>query len=195
MNRTILVSGADLVNGTPIVDLKPWGPFDCPTCIHNTVDHSGIVFCGGNETRCLDFQARVPDWVNAGLRDPYKLPVTWAPIAITQLEDLVKAGSCSFYQVAEFEKIKLAITQMLSLDIRSVHRGHGAGPEVQSVRNPSLATDLVGDQAIAQQDYSSGQAYEAEFDNVHIQFYVRLLENARPFVYIENITARLQSEL
>lgn len=30
--RYLLLSGCDLLDGTPILDIKPYGPFDCPAC-------------------------------------------------------------------------------------------------------------------------------------------------------------------
>lgn len=42
--RVLVLSGADLVSGTPILDIKPYAPFDCPTCI-------GQWLCGPADAR------------------------------------------------------------------------------------------------------------------------------------------------
>jgi tRNA-Thr(GGU) m(6)t(6)A37 methyltransferase TsaA len=31
--RALLVSGCDLVAGTPVIDIKPYAPYDCPSCM------------------------------------------------------------------------------------------------------------------------------------------------------------------
>jgi tRNA (Thr-GGU) A37 N-methylase len=31
--HVLVLSGADLLDGTPVIDIKPYAPFDCPTCI------------------------------------------------------------------------------------------------------------------------------------------------------------------
>lgn len=181
--RMIVVTGADLVNGTPIVDIKPWGPFDCPTCIHNTVDHNGIISCNSSTSRCESFKVQVPDWVFAGLRNPYQLPVAWTQIANDQLSLLVRDGSCSFYDKAE--DLQETIEQMLSLDIRSVHRGRGQGP----VSN-NLSTDLIGDIGRAQMNGYS-QEYEVDFDNFNIKFSIKKgdhdVHGDKPWILIENV--------
>jgi tRNA (Thr-GGU) A37 N-methylase len=162
--RTIVVSGADLVNGTPVVDLKPWGPFDCPTCLHNTVDHQGIVSCKGNGVRCQNFCARVPEWVEYGLRHPYVLPIEWSTEAKSNLLQILQSGSSTFYRKEEADDLMNAINEMLGLDIRSVHQGRGGSSDAKR------ATELIGDR-IRDTDLP-GQSYEVEYDVFHILFRV-----------------------
>ena len=183
-NRFIVVTGADLVNGTPIVDIKPWGPFDCPTCLHNTVDHGGIVGCDNRGPRCESFQVKVPEWVNSGLRDPYQLPVSWTQNAIDDLNSLVRDGACSFY--ANSFKLQDAVEQILALDIRSVHRGRGQGP----VDN-TLSTDLIGDIGRSKLNGYS-QEYEVDFDNLNIQFCIKKgdhdVHGDKPWILINDVS-------
>jgi tRNA (Thr-GGU) A37 N-methylase len=190
-NRKVVISGGDLVDGTPIVDLKPWGPFDCPTCIHNTVDHDGIVNCGKNGDRCDSFKAKIPDWVEYGLKHPYKLPVEWSENVKEELVRLVNNGELEFYKKGNSANLCMAIEQMLGLDLRSVHRGRGGGPQELNIEKPKeviLSTDMVGD--ISRKTGALAQDYEVEFDCLHINFTVRNGGHEKytePFILIENI--------
>ncbi|KAI8899873.1 TsaA-like domain-containing protein [Globomyces pollinis-pini] len=193
-NRTVVVAGADLVNGTPIVDLKPWGPFDCPTCIHNVVDHDGVVSCHPTHDRCDQFVARVPGWVAYGLQSPYVIPVEWSLKSIETVTQHIDAGDSEFYRKGESKQLIDAISEILSLDIRSVHRGRGQSPKMLQ-RNPSLAsvnskdtmktaterqkpvpespraTDLIGDRI---RDINGAkQSYELQYDIFDVSFTIR----------------------
>ena len=127
-----------------MVDLKPWGPFDCPKCLHDVVDHDGIKMsnCESSDAkkqkRCQLFKPRVPDWVLYNLSSPYKLEIKWSSTALDSLSLLVLKSNDSssshtndtkskFYPPTKegFECVKRAIEQVLSLDIRSLHRGKG----------------------------------------------------------------------
>jgi tRNA (Thr-GGU) A37 N-methylase len=35
--RRIVVSGLDMCDGSPILDIKPWNPADCPTCLYVSI--------------------------------------------------------------------------------------------------------------------------------------------------------------
>ena len=180
-NRQVIVTGADLVDGTPIVDLKPWGPFDCPTCIHNTVDHSGILSCSKTSPRCEKFQVKIPEWVNIGLRNPYQLPVTWTQQAIDQLDTFEQ--NSKYYD--NVEDLQSTIEQMLSLDIRSNHRGRGQGPQPAN-----LSTDLIGDIS-RNSEAGTSQDYEVDFADLNIQFKVKKgdhdVHGHKPWILIDNI--------
>jgi tRNA (Thr-GGU) A37 N-methylase len=39
--RTVTVSGCDLIEGTPVVDIKPAAPFDCPVCVGRVLRAAG----------------------------------------------------------------------------------------------------------------------------------------------------------
>ncbi|KAJ3271447.1 hypothetical protein HDV01_006653 [Terramyces sp. JEL0728] len=163
--KTVTVAGADLVNGTPIVDLKPWGPFDCPNCIHQMVDHdlASRYTCPKNGPRCGKFSMEIPQWVAAGLQDPYQLPVEWNSESIEFIRNLVDSNenSSKFYVKGESQILIDAIAEMLSLDIRSVHRGRGQGP----------MTELVGQRT--NQQKTAVQNYEVDFDVLKVKFTVR----------------------
>ncbi|KAJ3320159.1 hypothetical protein HDV06_005636 [Boothiomyces sp. JEL0866] len=182
--KTITVAGADLVDGTPIVDLKPWGPFDCPNCVHQMVDHElqNDYTCSKNGSRCSKFAMRIPQWVAAGLQDPYQLPVEWNQESIEYLKNLIDSDEkkSKFYQKGESQILIDAITEMLSLDIRSVHRGRGQGP----------MTELVGQRTNEQK--TKIQDYEVDYDILNVKFTVRFgnheFHHDRAWVQIETVS-------
>ncbi|KAJ3255328.1 hypothetical protein HK103_006351 [Boothiomyces macroporosus] len=182
--KTVTVAGADLVHGTPIVDLKPWGPFDCPSCIHQMVDHDlkNNYTCPKNGSRCSKFAMRIPQWVAAGLQDPYQLPVEWNDDSIHFIRNLVDSEEkhSNFYENGESQILIDAISEMLSLDIRSVHRGRGQGP----------MTELVGQRTNEQK--TKVQDYEVDYDMLNIKFTVRFgnhhIHQDTAWVQIEKVT-------
>ena len=127
-SRTVIVAGADLVDGTPIIDLKPWGPFDCPTCLDkivHSIDSSDVgsqnhtnhgTFKGSNQ--CDFFKTFVPDWVEHGIKNPYKLAVKWKKDAEESLRNMVENKKSGYYKENEADVLVDAISQMLGLDIR-----------------------------------------------------------------------------
>lgn len=101
--RYIEISGHDLVNGTPVLDVKPYTFADCvPSHV-------------------------CPEWVS----DSFDLEraVTFSSDASQALATLVREQKTRFYST--LEDLEAAIAQMLVLDIRSVHqgRGHAAGDQ------------------------------------------------------------------
>ncbi|KAJ3286363.1 hypothetical protein HDU76_007986, partial [Blyttiomyces sp. JEL0837] len=150
--RKIYVSGLDMCDGTPVLDIKPWNPADCPTCLHEIVEHGRPVdnVCqqqkrghwapvnfGGAGTSttatesndpCIDrdlWRTKVPGWVAAGIQDPYELDVRYEPAALNNLRKIVQAGKLLFYGHDEEELLIGALRRILSLDIRSFHQGRG----------------------------------------------------------------------
>ncbi|RLN66941.1 hypothetical protein BBJ28_00004631 [Nothophytophthora sp. Chile5] len=103
-SRCIEISGHDLVNGTPVLDVKPYVPADF------VPEHM------------------VPEWVSAET-DVVSRPVEFTPEATATLTELVDAKVSAFY--TSVSDIQAAIEQMLVLDIRSVHQGRGQTAETQ----------------------------------------------------------------
>ena len=97
---TLHLSGVDLIDGTPILDIKPYHPAD-------VVPES---------------DQRHPDWVAgpAHLQMP-ALTVTFSARALQQLADAVASGQLQFYAAHEGELLKQAIVDCLALDPRSTH--------------------------------------------------------------------------
>ncbi|KDO32208.1 hypothetical protein SPRG_03425 [Saprolegnia parasitica CBS 223.65] len=97
-DRTIEISGHDFVHGTPILDVKPYVPYD----------------------RVDDLEC--PEWVMER-HDILPRPVEFADEALAQLEAAINSKQLEFYQ--SVDELKDAIAQILVLDIRSVHQKRG----------------------------------------------------------------------
>ncbi|KAJ3103917.1 Anaphase-promoting complex subunit 1 [Phlyctochytrium planicorne] len=159
--KRIWISGFDMCDGTPIFDLKPWNPADCPTCLHRMIDHNEtpdqFKRCSDSaDPRCRDFfNVKVPEWVSAGMTHAYQLPVTFEPVALESLHHFIQSDKLRFYKSGDEKKLEMAITKILALDIRSFHQGRG--------RKMIQDEDLVNDRA---------QAYELDYDDLNVKFLV-----------------------
>lgn len=108
----LVVSGVDLLDGTPIVDIKPYVPMDLP----------------------WESPVRYPEWVSKSCKEGDSLAeapihVEFEPQALVQLADvLLQSKQASFF--SSFEHGKEVVQQTLSLDFRAVHHGrYGTGKE------------------------------------------------------------------
>ncbi|EQC28314.1 hypothetical protein SDRG_13862 [Saprolegnia diclina VS20] len=101
-DRTIEISGHDFVHGTPILDVKPYVPYD----------------------RVDDLEC--PEWVMER-HDILPRPVEFADEALAQLEAAINSKRLEFYH--SVDELKDAIAQILVLDIRSVHQKRGEATE------------------------------------------------------------------
>ncbi|KDO28919.1 hypothetical protein SPRG_05790 [Saprolegnia parasitica CBS 223.65] len=94
--RTVVVSGIDLVDGTPIVDLKPYVPaYDC-------MDPTDVA---------------VAPWIAATVST--QRSVAWAPEA---LDALLHLSRPSTFYAEDHARLCDAITQVLAVDVRSVEQ-------------------------------------------------------------------------
>ncbi len=116
--RYIEISGHDLVNGTPVLDVKPYVFSDfVPSyvCPHWVADKADVV----DVERKVQFDSS----------------------ALKALGEIVQNGHLSFYK--SLEEIQDAIRQVLVLDIRSVHQGRGkASDAVFSCRLDRLVIEF-----------------------------------------------------
>ena len=227
------------------IDLKPWGPFDCPKCLHDVVDHDGIQMsncfssppsittendkhqavgdkvASRSASRCRLFTPKVPDWVLYNLAHPYKMEIEWQKEAEEALATLLCHST--FYgtqsklqnkadkdadkdpssdlqckcpdegeeEKQEFVKLKRAIDQVLSLDIRSLHRGKGGDPQSTTnlssstsisapAASPALSSDLVAERVSMGLEEAEEQAYEVEYDVFHVSFLIKKTAVAAP---------------
>ncbi|KAF0698837.1 Aste57867_10561 [Aphanomyces stellatus] len=99
--RCVDISGHDLVEGTPVLDIKPFVPYD------NVPD----LVC--------------PEWVAERVDGPART-VDFTPDATAQLERAI--GAMRFYTSAA--DLQATIAQVLILDIRSVHQKRGQSSDV-----------------------------------------------------------------
>lgn len=97
----MFLSGLDVVDGTPVLDLKPYLP-------------------------CYDSlsKARVPDWVNPAQQDPLHISSITFPSEMTQKLSKIwhqtrDTQKTLFESIEEFEEF---VRSVLTRDIRSVHQ-------------------------------------------------------------------------
>lgn len=88
------VSGIDLIDGTPILDVKPYVPF------YDSIPG-----------------AKTPEWVIESPKSPFK-HITWTTQANQQLQTLL--NKLDFYD--NFMDVQQAIEQTITPDIRSTHQ-------------------------------------------------------------------------
>ncbi|KAG9414719.1 hypothetical protein AC1031_008125 [Aphanomyces cochlioides] len=113
--RYVDISGHDLVDGTPVLDVKPYVPYDQVTSL----------VC--------------PEWV-AEKHDIVARPVIFTNEALAQLE--LAMPSMRFY--SNSSELRETIEQILVLDIRSVHQKRGQASDAQfSFRIDNLRVEFV----------------------------------------------------
>ncbi|KAJ3356500.1 hypothetical protein HDU83_000851 [Entophlyctis luteolus] len=209
-NRKVYVSGLDMMEGTPIIDIKPWNPADCPVCLHAIVEHNKLVSDPWESTKCAsactqsdrqpplsskerpfkrvanpcagNFETHVPSWVAAGIADPYELPVHFADAALDSLTSLVNAGALQFYDPGEADTLVGVLRAVLSLDIRSFHQGRG-----KKGKSPQNAVDVAVDTA---KRTEGGQEYEVDYDTLNVGFTVKMDEEGEPFVFVTRVVKK-----
>eukprot|EP00941_MAST-03F_sp_MAST-3F-sp1_P002636 g2636.t1 len=130
--RTLYLSGIDLVDGTPILDIKPYIPMDCLS-----------EYPDGYE---------VPQWIKDN-QQYLRQPVAFSTDAEANLKQVVsetkRGRRLKFYSKLSwplmktdsdsYDALREAIVQVLSLDIRAVHQGRGnASSEQYNMRFDNL---------------------------------------------------------
>ena len=91
------ISGLDLVDGTPVLDIKPHVP------VYDTAA-----------------DCRIPDWVADGLQTFRR--VAWTAPAVEEFETIMATQKLQFYQPHEVDIVQDAIQQVLSMDVRSPYQ-------------------------------------------------------------------------
>ena len=141
---SIYVSGLDLVDGTPVLDIKPYVPhYDSvgymmgnvtPTSTSHDVDIDVHVGEGQDQEKVNTLQShddvRIPEWVNEGLDK--RRPVSFTPSAEKQLLTIMTneqtANNMEFYGVKSgrdksnldaLHRLRSCIQEVLSVDVRS----------------------------------------------------------------------------
>ena len=97
---TLDISGHDVIDGTPILDIKPYVPYDTPSD-----------------------SIRFPDWISEEAKTTCR--ITFSKMALKNITDILLFHQLEFYKT-ENEIIEI-IKQTLLLDVRSVHQGRGGG--------------------------------------------------------------------
>ena len=150
----IEISGMDMIKGTPILDVKPYIPYDI---IPSSIKLPMIESKSNQST-----ELKVPAWIFE--QDIPLRKIIFDPHAFKSLENVVKNKYLTQdYSVDDFVNL---ITQILVQDIRSVHQGRG-------VNNSSSGNDK-------HQENNSSELYELNIDKVTLKFstfqeYVRIV--------------------
>ncbi|KAJ1559456.1 hypothetical protein HK405_010568 [Cladochytrium tenue] len=197
--REIAVAGLDMCDGTPVLDLKPWNPADCPACLHATVSHSRAWAGAGcpdpacqhspeadDDCDSLAAPATVaavslPGWVARGIQDPYELDVEFSEAASRELAAAVGSGRLAHYGAGQLGLVRAALRKILSLDIRSFHQGRG--------KHNAVVTPAD----MAAEDTGRDQEWELDYDALNVKFSVKQAEGdggPRLWVSVDSIRLR-----
>ena len=95
-DRTITISGIDLIHGTPVLDIKPYHYLD-------SLDKSELKF---------------PQWLEAS-KERGRLSVTFSESSILELQSIVSQGFLDFYH--SFDEVKDLIREVFELNPHSIH--------------------------------------------------------------------------
>jgi len=109
-SKRLTVSAVDLLDGTPIVDIKPFVPMDIP----------------------WEMPVRYPDWVVRSMNDgedaeTAPLDVQFSSTARQQLKDVIKSSELCQLFFADVENAVEVLSEALRLDFRAVHHGRYGG--------------------------------------------------------------------
>jgi len=95
-DRTITISGIDLIHGTPVLDIKPYHYLD-------SLDKSELKF---------------PQWLEAS-KERGRLSVTFSESSILELQSIVSQGFLDFYH--SFDEVKDLVREVFELNPHSIH--------------------------------------------------------------------------
>lgn len=193
----LLLSGVDLVDGTPVLDVKPWLPLDCPVRLPPSrlmipaggggAEAGAPARQGGAEARPR-LEWHVPDWCAAEEAPPLRA-VRWSDAALAGCAE--HAGSLRHYGCAA--EWRQAAEQLILLDPRAVYQGRvqgrmsgeadaGASGAERGGREggrarPAWAAGGAGPlaEALGEEAAGSGAAggYALRFDGLELRFGVR----------------------
>ena len=119
----IEVRGIDLCDGTPVLDIKPYIPYDVVPC---SIALPMAVDASGNPLQSNLRQLFVPAWIyeaDITMRD-----VRFTPFAEKSLNSLfLDRRTGAFAHSGSAEKARELVEQVLRQDVRGIHQGRGAG--------------------------------------------------------------------
>ena len=146
--KQLHVVGLDLVNGTPVYDVKPCVPWDIPNFYHSKMISSVFVDMGSHGSGF-----RVPDWVKESDVFP---EISFTDVALQQLRDIVVNGQLAPLYTSQNngeETAACAIKEVLAQDPRSSHKG--------------LKRNARGTAS------DNGESYSMLFGNCQVFFHIR----------------------
>lgn len=178
---SLLLSGLDIVDTTPILDIKPYVPhYDCVG--YNPVRNAGLMQPpsddlaattlstnptdnssenGSDQLRSTAEEVRVPYWVDSGLQK--RRNVTFLPEAEAFLQDLMSLNSLQFYGPKSpwkdspseaVEYIRSCMHELLGVDVRSAWQTKKARKGKFQAERSSRVKDWKGDAAVDEREES-----------------------------------------
>jgi hypothetical protein len=143
------LSGVDLVDGTPVLDVKPWLPLDSPVQLRSPpeADKGGAVW-------------RVPAWCAPDDAPPLAA-VSWADAALQAAEQNAKR----LRHYASAAEWRAAVAEVISFDPRAVYQGRVGSAGV-------CGGGGGGDDDGAAGGACEGEGYELRFDALELTFRV-----------------------
>lgn len=100
-DRTIYISGADLIHGTPVIDIKPYHYLD--SLDNQTLEKTSNVY---------------PEWLLES-KERGRLEVKFSDTSIEELKNLIDEKLLDFYD--NLDEIKQVISEVFQLNPHSVH--------------------------------------------------------------------------
>lgn len=184
----INVSGLDLVDGTPVLDIKPFVPH-----YDTVIDPEKI-----GDSNCIPDGVTVPHWVGSGLEK--RREVTFAPGALDQLTSIVRdeGTALDFYGIHSgrdasiddsLNAIQGAISQVLAIDVRSkwqtgkARKGKFQAEKAKRVKSvmdkdKGNSIDSGATNAAAVDDDDDNVLCTQQLDNLLIKYSIRAPEGA-----------------
>jgi tRNA-Thr(GGU) m(6)t(6)A37 methyltransferase TsaA len=182
---TVLISGLDLVDGTPVLDIKPYVPhYDSVGYIPKNPSFHEIDNVKLNVNGMIEELGRVPPWVSGGLDK--RRTVVLSNRAEKELQDIVldNAKALEFYGASWNKKespnqaldaIRRCLDQVLAADVRSAwqtgkaRKGKSQAERASRVRNilPDAPTDSINEDVEDESNWCTQQ-----LDNLLIKYSV-----------------------
>jgi tRNA (Thr-GGU) A37 N-methylase len=155
-HKRLYISGIDIVNGTPVYDIKPVVPWDVPGYYVN--QNTNCNSQNASEDSTSSPILRVPDWVSS--TEDVIDNVIFTMTAQEQLQQCIHHGHLAPLYTPDNDGMTGAVTtiqQILAQDPRSSHKGLKSNARGTKVTiSPSISTIEIGDNDKNQGDSTSG---------------------------------------
>lgn len=155
----LYLSGLDLVDGTPVLDVKPFVPaYDAVASPADAVT--------------------VPSWVSRGLQT--RRTVTFDPSSLGQLAAILQTRYLRFYGRDERTRVQAAIQQVLSVDVRSAWQTRKARQgQFQAERSQRLAQLQMLTEKDESDVHKGNTTCTQQLDNLLIHYTVRTADQQK----------------
>lgn len=171
--KQLHITGLDLVNGTPVYDIKPYVPWDMPGYYQETTNNQQ----NSNKFDLLEF-IKVPSWV---IQQDEIQNVVFTEHATNQLRDVMQEGKLKPWYTNKndgYNGAYLTIKQILAQDPRSSHKGLKSNARgttsttkssIDSIATTTPAVPTSSDNVLCN---TNNNAYNIIFGNIQVSFIV-----------------------